>query len=409
MSSRDVVGQRSETVRRANLATIATELHLHGPRSRSQLVLRTGLTRSAIRGLISEFVATGLATEERNGSLGIPGRPSPLVRPESQRAVVLALEIAVDSLAAALVGFGGTVLERRRVDRPRTHFSLEQIVDDLAGIAEPMLGRLKRPETLLGVGVAVVGIVRRADGSVRLAPNLGWHDAPLGERLSGRLGMAVPVDVANDADLGVLAEHRRGAAVGFDDVVFVQGEVGVGGGILVGGQPLDGSDGYAGEVGHLLVNATGAPCRCGAVGCWETEIGEQALLARAGRTSGGRAAVDEVLAAAAAGGELELAALQTTGRWLGIGLAGLVNIFNPRLVVLGGLVGRIHPFVAQTVQEEIDRRAVIGPREDVQVIASGLGMNAPLLGAAEMAFTPLLRDPAAWFSRHAASAQRATA
>jgi predicted NBD/HSP70 family sugar kinase len=407
-----VVGQRSETVRRANLATIATELHLHGPRSRSQLVLRTGLTRSAIRGLIGEFVAAGLATEERNGSLGIPGRPSPLVRPESHQAVVLALDIAVDSLAAALVGFGGTVLERRRVDRPRSHFSLGQIVDDLAGIAEPMLARLKRPDTLLGVGVAVVGIVRRADGSVRLAPNLGWHDAPLGERLTERLTErlgTVPVDVANDADLGVLAEHRRGAAVGFDDVVFVQGEVGVGGGILVGGQPLDGSDGYAGEVGHMLVNAAGSPCRCGAAGCWETEIGEQALLARAGRSSGGRAAVDEVLAAAAAGGELELAALQTTGRWLGIGLAGLVNIFNPRLVVLGGLVGRIHPFVAQTVQEEINRRAVIGPREDVQVIASGLGMNAPLLGAAEMAFTPLLRDPAAWFSRHAASAQRASA
>ncbi|HET6745053.1 MAG TPA: hypothetical protein VFH90_04300, partial [Candidatus Limnocylindria bacterium] len=111
MTSREASGQRSETVRRANLSTIINELHLRGPLSRSELVQRTGLTRSAIRGLIGELSAVGLVSEERRTSIGMPGRPSPVARPRHDRVVVLAIEIAVDSLAVALVGLGGSVIE----------------------------------------------------------------------------------------------------------------------------------------------------------------------------------------------------------------------------------------------------------------------------------------------------------
>src|SRR5690606_8340626 len=119
-----------------------------------------------------------------------------------------------------------------------------------------------------------------------------WRDVPLGERLSAALSLDVPVELANEADLGALAEHRRGAAMGADAVLYVTGEVGVGGNVLVNGQPLSGAAGYAGEIGHLFVNPDGRRCGCGAIGCWETEIGERAMLARAGRPrNGGREAV----------------------------------------------------------------------------------------------------------------------
>lgn len=410
ISSRDAIGQRSETVRRANLSGIARELHLRGPLSRSELVSRTGLTRSAIRGLIGEFVAAELASEGRAAPLGIPGRPSPLVKPSPARAVVLALEIDVDSLAVALVGFGGDVLYRRRVDRRRTHLSVGQIVDDLIQLALPVMQLVPASGALLGVSVGVVGSVRRSDGTVRLAPNLGWHDVPLATALARGLALDVPVSVANEADLGVLAEHRRGVAIGVSDVVYISGEVGVGGGIIVGGRPLDGSEGYAGEVGHMPVNPGGAACRCGAVGCWETEIGERALLARAGRTpDAGRPGIDAVLAAAREGSQPELEALEEVGRWLGVGLAGLINIFNPRLVVLGGLFGRIHPFVAHVVSQVLDGQALGAPSEVVEVVPAALGSDAPLLGAAELGFEPLLADPASWFEEQGSHGQAATA
>jgi predicted NBD/HSP70 family sugar kinase len=235
-----------------------------------------------------------------------------------------------------------------------------------------------------------------------MAPNLGWRDAPLGQRLAAALQVSAPIAVANDADLGALAEHRRGAAVGAGDVLFISGEVGVGGGVIVDGAPLTGAAGYAGEVGHIPVNPNGATCGCGSIGCWETEIGEGALLRRAGRdATGGADQVDAVLRDAVAGSPVALAALDEVGRWLGVGLAGLVNVFNPQLVVLGGLFGRIHPFVARRLERELDRHTLPAPRELVRIVPATLGVDAPLIGAAELAFEPLLADPAAWLApRH---------
>jgi predicted NBD/HSP70 family sugar kinase len=392
---RDELGQRSETVRRANLGAIVRALHEGGPLSRSELVARTGLTRSAIRALIGELASAGLAVEEGAVRLGTPGRPSPLVRIEPRGGVVLALDIAVDSLAVALVGLGGTVFERMRVDRPRTHSSVDQVVADLVELAAGVRARRPAVGPVTGIGVAVVGVVRREDGLVSMAPNLGWRDVPLGERLAAAFATGIPISIANEADLGALAEHRRGAAVGVDDVLYLSGEVGVGGGLIVDGRPLTGAAGYGGEVGHIPFDPDGARCRCGSVGCWETLVGEGALLRLAGHPSaGGRAAVDAVLAEAAAGSPSALAALAHVGRWLGIGLAGLVNVLDPRLVVLGGLFGRIHPFVRDALEHELDRRALAAPRALVRVVPARLGADAPLLGAAELALEPLLVDPA---------------
>ena len=396
MATPQAVGQRSETVRRANLSAIVRELHVRGPLSRSDLVGLTGLTRSAIRGLIGELVAGGLVREERSESAGTPGRPSPLVRPDAEGTVVLAIEINVDSLAAAVVGFGGTVHELVRVDRPRAHLAMEEIVNDVVDLVGPLRSRLALDESLVGIGVAVAGVVRRTDGLVRVAPNLGWHDAPLGSRLAAGLRLPAPIRVANEADLGGLAEHRRGAAVGIDAVLFVTGEVGVGGNLIVDGQPVVGAAGYAGEIGHLSVNPEGGRCGCGSYGCWETEIGERAMLVHAGRSAaGGREAVAALLEAAAAGEPEALAGLAHVGNWLGIGLAGLINVLNPSLVVLGGLFERIHPFIADQLADVIERRALPASRELVSIVPGRLGVDGPLLGAAEHAFESVLADPAA--------------
>ena len=394
---RDDIGQRSETVRRANLSAIVRELHARGPLSRSELVARTGLTRSAIRGLIGELVLADLVTEERAAPLGTPGRPSPLVRLNPECAVVLALDIGVDSLAVAVVGLGGDVLDYIRIDRERGHSSVDEICADLAGLVKLVRARRPAGEREIGIGVAVVGVVRRTDGLVSMAPNLGWTDVPLGERLIAVFGDEVPMYVANEADLGALAEARRGAARGADHVLFISGEVGVGGGLIVDGQPFTGVAGYGGEIGHLPVNANGAACHCGSVGCWETEVGADSLLRRAGRSpAGGRAAVDAVLAGASAGSPVDLAAREETGRWLAFGLAGLVNVLNPRLVVMGGQFARILPFVDEVVKAGLDRYALSAPRRLVRVVPATLGADAPLLGAAEHAFEPLLADPAGW-------------
>ena len=387
-------GHSSEQLRPHNLSMVLRYLHLAGPLSRSDLTQRTELSRSTVATLVAELAERGLVVEGPPRGRTGRGRPSPEVRLAERGPVALAIEIAVDSLAVAIVGLGGEVRRQVRVDRRREPVSAADVVAEVQRLGRPLL--VAPPvQRLVGIGVSIVGVVRRDDGLVRIAPNLGWRDEPLGELLASAFDEAVPVHVGNDADLGALAEHQRGAGVGVDDLVFVYGEVGVGGGVIVDGRPLRGADGYSGEIGHVTVNPDGRPCRCGSRGCLETEVGEPALLRAAGAdpTRGGRAAVDEVLRAAAAGDERALRALREVGRWLGIGVAGIINTFNPRRVVLGGYFARIHHYVESQLETALDARALPASRASVEVVASHLGWEAPLLGAAELAFAPLLADP----------------
>ncbi len=387
-------GLRSESVRQANLTAILRDLHLRGAASRSELVARTGLTRGSVGALVGQLAQAGLVVERRAISNGSPGRPSPVIRTDALHNVVVALEIAVDFIAGAVVGLGGTMFAARRIDRHRDRGSVGETVRDLVDLTAQLQRSHGRPIDPIGVGVSVVGLVRRSENVVVVAPNLGWRDVPLGDLLTAALPYARPVTLANDADVAALAETRRGAAVGIDDVVFVSGEVGVGGGVVSGGRSIIGSAGFAGEVGHVSVNPAGRSCRCGSTGCWETEVGEGSLLRRARRPpEGGRVGVDAVLADAAAGNKAALKALAEEARWLAVGLGGLINVFNPRVVVFGGFFGRIYPFIIDELHAELRQRTLDAAMTDLEIVPSALGLDGPLVGAAELAFEPLLGDP----------------
>ena len=212
------------------------------------------------------------------------------------------------------------------------------------------------------------------------------------------LDMAVAV--GNDADLGALAEHVRGAAVGVDDVVYLAGHAGIGAGVFTGGRPLVGRSGYAGEVGHLVVDPDGLDCRCGSRGCWETESGEERLFQLAGRPAGGGlAGVREVIAAAADGDAAAAAAVQHVARWLGVGTAGVVNVFNPQVVVMGGALSEIFAAAGPTVRTAVDSAALAPSLEDLRLLQPAFNNDSSLIGAAELAFTPLLDDPLLEMSR----------
>jgi predicted NBD/HSP70 family sugar kinase len=389
-------GVAADELRRHNLAVVLTRLHLGGPVSRSDLASGTGLNRSTIAALVGELLTLGLVAEGPALAASGPGRPSPVVRTRPEGAVVLAVELSVDSIAVATVGLGGHVYNRLRVERPREHLSPEQAVNDIANLARPLLTSLPTDHTFAGVGAGVVGITRRSDGFLHLAPNLGWRDVPIGELLAAGLQVAHPVSVANEADLGALAEHRRGVRPGVPNLIYISGEVGVGVGVIVNGEPLLGSAGYAGEAGHTLINPIGRRCRCGAMGCWETEAGEAALLRRAGSQMGatGLSALNTLRRRAAAGDEATLAAIAGVGRWLGLGIGNLINLFNPDVVVLGGLFHRFYPFLEASVVQGARSQALDAPWAGTTIAPSGLGADAALIGAAELALSNVIANPA---------------
>jgi predicted NBD/HSP70 family sugar kinase len=389
------LGARASGLRRHNLSTLLERLHLSGPASRSELSASTGLNRSTIADLVQELVMRGLVIENGVSISTGPGRPSPIVHVRPSGAVVVAVELNVDSVAVATVGLGGKVFDQVRAELPRGRSSPSETVQKVAGLVKSLLAFLPEDHALLGVGVAIAGLARRSDGFVHLAPNLGWRNVPVGIMISQALGQPPErVWVANEADLGALGEHRRGAGIGVDNLIFISGEVGVGAGLIIGGRPMLGAAGYAGEVGHMLVNPNGERCQCGARGCWETEAGETALLRAAGSPeASGLVAVDAVVARLGSGDPTALSAVARIGHWLGVGVGDLVNLMNPDVVVLGGMFHRLFSYLRAPMLAAMKERSLEAAAAMVSVVPSDLGTSAQLLGAAELCLSEIIADP----------------
>jgi predicted NBD/HSP70 family sugar kinase len=391
-------GTTQDEVRQHNLSTLLGYVHRHGATSRSRLSAEMGLNRSTIKVLVAELMDSGYVTEEIPEVRSGAGRPSHLVVPAADSAYVLAANIGVGGITVLAVGLGGAVLGRRDLHSLDQKMSVGEVTAQLAEAFSELTATLVASPT--AIGVSVPGVVREADGFIHLAPHLGWRDVAFAAALANSLEVAIPTYVGNDADLGLLAEHTRGAARGYRDVVYVVGAVGVGGGIVVDGRPLRGYGGYAGELGHMFVNPNGHRCRCGSSGCWETEIGGDALLALAGRPSGGgRSAVVEVLRDVTAGVPQAVAAVDSVGKWLARGVATLINMLNPQVVVLGGLLTDVYPVVADSVARELSVLCLAAPHSQATLTVSMLPVDSCVLGAAELAFSPLLSSPLVRFSR----------
>ena len=379
-----------DDVRRHNLGSLLSLLHVRGATSRADLTALTGLNRSTVRALTGELVDAGLAVESAPVGRGGAGRPSITVEPASDHVYVLSVDLGVERLTAVRVGLGGVVLDRRSLRQTPGDFSVPSTLDRLSGLLRALLDGAPPDGVCVGIGIGVCGVVSTDEGTVRFAPNIGWIDVPLRDLMVQVLDTRLPIDLGNDGDVGALAEHLRGAGRGASDMVFVAGEVGIGGGVIVGGRPFRGAGGYAGEVGHMSVDPKGRVCRCGRRGCWETEINDQAVLLATGAPDG--VTLDDVLAAYAAGERWAQAGVRRVGRSLGAGVANLVNIFNPELIVFGGAVRHIFSATEPLVREAL-AGALAAPGQGVRLAVAGLADDSVLVGAAETAFAPLLDDP----------------
>lgn len=391
-----------DDVRRRNLAALLQLLHERGATSRADLTVLTGLNRSTVKTLTEDLVEAHLACETAPVGRGGAGRPSITVEPATGRAYVVALDVGVAHLTAVRVGLGGVILDRRNLQQASGDYALSRTLTRAARLVRALLASAPVGARCVGVGVGVCGVVSDDDGVVRFAPNLGWVDVPLRAALASRLDTSLPIVLGNDGDLGARAEHLRGVARGLDDVVYVAGEVGIGGGVISGGRPMRGAGGYGGEIGHMVIDPRGPVCRCGRRGCWETMISDEAVLAATGAPPG--TTLGQVLDAYAAGARWPRAGLRRVGRALGTGVANLVNVFNPEQIVFGGAIRHVF-----TATEPIVRESIVGvlaaPSEQARLAVAGLGDDSVAVGAAELSFAALLADPLGTLAKLPAAAR----
>lgn len=392
-------------MRRSNLALVLRHVRDAGPRSRATIAVETGLNRGTVSSLVAELIERGLVREgvvRREGSVGRPGQTVEL---DGRNIAGVGVEINVDYLTALALDLSGGVVFERRVALDVTALAPPAVLDAVVDLAGKALAECAaRDVTAVGMTVAVPALVDTDDGVVAFAPNLGWQQVAVTETLRARLGLPVRVD--NDANLAALGEFAMGGQAGTLDLVYLTGETGVGGGVMVDGRLLRGAAGFSGEIGHMPLNPGGDLCGCGRRGCWETMVGLAALLRMA-------ATPDDPVCDPSLDLEQRLAmlrdrardgdrrtaeALTLVGEALGLGASILVNVFNPKVLVLGGYFASLGEYLLPPMLSEL-RARVIAP-DACQVALSTLGFTAASRGGAHVALEAVLDAPTLVAARH---------
>lgn len=377
-----------EGVRRTNLGEVLRLVHHRGPRSRAVITAETGLNRSTVSDLVSRLAEAGLVHEHDPDPTRRVGRPSPIVVP-SPDVVAIGINPEIDAIEVGAVSLGGAVRRRARIEATRP--GVDEVMELVTGVLEGWRDDLAGCR-IVGAGVAVPGLVRAADGIVRLAPHLGWRDAEVARPLADAL--ALPVAVGNDASYGARAERLFGAAREHADVVYLNGGAsGIGGGLILHGQLIGGAGGYAGEWGQTAASIADARDRRVDDGVLEDEVNRARLLASAGLVGADDPELARALGEPAGVQAREEAARQR--RILAATLRNAVNVLNPSMIVLGGFLAVLRDLDHESFDREVRARALAASAENLQLASAALGPDRLLIGAADAAFDRLLADPLA--------------
>ncbi|WP_329061707.1 ROK family protein [Streptomyces sp. NBC_01429] len=397
-----------ETVRRHNLSLVLRAVRDEGEATRAGVAGRVGLTRAAVSSLVEQLLDSGFLSESGKTFSGQAGRPGTVLKVTRSGPAGIGVEINIDYVSVCVVDLAGT-------DRVRLTEHLDNRGAAPAGVlargariaARTLESAAEQELHPVGVQLALPGLV--SGGTVRQAPNLGWNRVPAEELFARALAglrpdtPALPVSSENEANLAALAELWFGDLGPIRTFLYLTGEIGVGGALVLDGELLRGAHGFAGEIGHVVADATGPLCRCGSRGCLEQYAGLSALLRAAGvDEDSGAPGLAELARRVTAGDPLAVAAVERAGTMLGRVLSGAVNLLDPDAVVLGGIYRELMPRLSPAADRELTARVVSGlwPRDSGRLRASSSAGDAAR-GAAALVVRSVLADPVAYAGRGA--------
>ncbi len=388
---RRAAGQAS--LRHHNLSlTLQQVVEAAAPVSRADISAATGLTRATVSALVDRLLAAGMITELEPVAAQRAGRPGvPLVPAKGVYAGV-GMEVNVDYVGVRAVDLAGRVLTERVELGDFRDSEPEAVLSRLAALAGAALAVLSADGvTIVGTALALPGLVDSVTGPLRLAPNLGWRDVDVVGLLTAHPVLAgMPPSLANEANLAARAEARvrRGSPASF---VYVSGEVGIGGAIVLNGQIFAGQHGWSGEIGHTVLGTTGSFEDGGTL---ESYAGQDAICDHAGlpRTT----PISEIRRVAEAGEPRVLAALARAGTALGASLANVVNVVDVEHVILGGICGDLAEFLREPIGDQLRRRVITAPWAAVRLSVAEAGQYPAMTGGALEVLHGLVTDPSAW-------------
>lgn len=384
-----------ELIRAINRSHVLNAIKTYGPIGRAEIARRTSLSPATVTSISAKLISQNLVLEKSAGDSS-GGRPPILLVINPQGGCVVGIKLTETNATCALTDLEASVTAK--FSMPLSGHDPVQVVDDLTRMVNSFIREQRiSKKQLLGVGVGLAGIVDAENGVLRQSPIYGWDNVPLRDMLQRKLH--IPVYIENDVNTLTLTERWFGHGQGVDNFLTVTVGRGVGLGIVANGQFYRGQTGGAGEFGHTVINPDGPLCACGKRGCLEAYVGDPGLI-RAAQESVGRGElsvpvqnVDELLFLAQGGNLVAIQIFEQAGRILGIGIANLINLFNPKKIIISGEGTREGDFVFIPMKESIQQNTMPGLFDPDIVEIAPWGDDAWARGAAGLVLREVFESP----------------
>lgn len=371
--------------------------------SRAELAHRMDLSRAAMTAIVNDLLDAEIVheTESRNGQ---SGRPPIILQINPMRGRVVGIDMGVTHLTIALADFSAQVIDEIEIPFDITQGPIPCLAQAEALLTELLEKNDIRLQHIMAIGMGVPGPIANQAGIVIAPPVMpGWDGYPIRTEMESK--WKIPISLNNDAELGMLGEWAYGAGRGEEYLAYIKVGSGIGAGLLLNGQVYQGATGSAGEIGHLTIDENGPLCDCGSTGCLEALAGGKAIARQAREViaSGKKTLLSsmgppeeltarDVVAAARRGDLPSQQIISRAGSYLGIAIAGMVNLFNPRVVVIGGGVSQIGDLFLQPIRDTIQRRSLAGSAQVVKINTAILHRRSSIMGAIVQALSTALHQ-----------------
>lgn len=390
-------------LRRQNLSGIVQYLYENAPISRIELARLTKLNKTTVSSLIEELIRKEFVKEIGIEKSVGAGRNAVLLGINPQYGFIVSVEIGADYFYAVCADFSARIVWKHRETFDNSN--QEQTIKLIFSAIKEAVSFAEQQGNLLGIAFCVHGLIDKEKGVLLFSPNSGWRDIPFFEMLKAEFETEILID--NEANFAALGEQFFGAAEGNGDVLYLSISEGLGDGIVLGGKMYGGARGIAGEFGHLTLFPDGIFCRCGNRGCWETEVSISALHRNikneiennsntkitAKFSEIEKITVENAVESAKNGNQIAINSFEKIGRNLGIGLASLLNIFNPNLIVLGGKLSFASELILPETHKELSARTLSWALENTRVVVAKFGSDAVIMGGIAAVFQKVLNNP----------------
>jgi predicted NBD/HSP70 family sugar kinase len=373
-------------IKRMNKSLVLDTVIAHAPISRSDISAKIGLNKASVSSLVTEWLEERLVLETGLGESS-GGRKPVMLLFNNRAGYAVGVDLGVNYISALLTDLSGATVGKRhlRLDTSEPAAVLSRVVETIRLL---MAEAPASPYGVVGVGVGVPGIIDE-NGVVLTAPNFRWSGVRLREELEAAIGLPVTID--NEANVGAVGEKQYGIGQDISNLVYISAGVGIGTGLIVNGDIFRGASGFSGELGHMTIQADqGLPCSCGNTGCWEMYASENALFHRAGRSTQAEKELEGMVRLAADGDAGAIALFADIGRYLGIGIATIMNAFNPEMIIVGNRLGLARPWLEAAMHDTVSRSSLRYHRDRSRIEFASLGLNSAAFGAASMAISRFL-------------------